>query len=128
MNVYNAVMETVVVSPVRSTFFPLPCRDHSLLLRQGFLLLNDTRNFNPIHEITVKNTGSKTVTLKISHDSAGTALTFVEGSTTLHKYANPSVALGSSSDSFPLQHLARSSRQDWRDRPVQQVQTRAAPG
>ncbi|ORY79333.1 peptidase S8/S53 domain-containing protein [Leucosporidium creatinivorum] len=65
INVYDAINQPVRISP-------------------GFLLLNDTRNFNAIHKITVKNMGDSSVKLKISHEAAGTTLSFVEGSKVLH--------------------------------------------
>lgn len=55
-------------------------------IRQGFLLLNHTADHDLIHKITVTNRGKKAVTLDVSHESAGTALTF--NNSIIHKYAS----------------------------------------
>ncbi|KAH9484892.1 Minor extracellular protease vpr [Psilocybe cubensis] len=60
VNVFNAIHTTTVVSP-------------------GELILNDTANFNPVHQFTVKNTGTSAKTFKLSHIPAGTALTVQAG-------------------------------------------------
>lgn len=44
------------------------------------LLLNDTVHFNAVQKFTIKNTGTKPLTYRLSHVAAGTALTFEAGS------------------------------------------------
>jgi len=43
------------------------------IVTPGELLLNDTANFNPVHIVTVKNTGSTVQKYSITHSPAGTA-------------------------------------------------------
>ncbi|PPQ90634.1 hypothetical protein CVT25_006617 [Psilocybe cyanescens] len=60
VNVFNAIHATTIVSP-------------------GELILNDTANFKPIQQFTVKNIGTSPKTFKLSHIPAGTALTVQAG-------------------------------------------------
>ncbi|KAL0956638.1 hypothetical protein HGRIS_002771 [Hohenbuehelia grisea] len=46
----------------------------------GQLMLNDTAHFEAYHTITVKNTGSESVTYSVSHVAAGTAQSMQAGS------------------------------------------------
>ncbi|KAG7098097.1 hypothetical protein E1B28_000071 [Marasmius oreades] len=60
VNAFNAAYATTLVSP-------------------GELLLNDTENFQPVHNFTVLNSAPSSKTYKLSHEPAGTVATVTEG-------------------------------------------------
>lgn len=89
IDVYSAVYETVIASPVRLPLSPPLLELTSFPAAQGFLLLNDTEHLKPLQIIKVKNSGKKTVTVSISHTAAGTVDTFESATSFVHPCVLP---------------------------------------
>lgn len=78
---------------------------YDTVITPGKLELNDTANFKPGHFVNVKNTGKKTVLYTVSHQAAGTVLSFRDPAENPLPFP-PTFVDGSASAKFSVQKLS----------------------